>query len=142
MSRNNISTPFGYHEIAGVIEITATVSGLVKGTAVVVGKMPRDATIDDIIGVHFQTEHGEVQSIGGKISGAGKYFVCNGMSPVDNDLIILESVDVRLGLDGDNITFTIVDWHGFTNKGVAYATIEDGEAVFDDYDKAVKIYIK
>lgn len=142
MSRNNISTPLGFHKIDGIVEITATVNGLVKGTAVVIGEMPRGATLDDIIGVHFQTSHGEVQSIGGKISGEGKYFVCNGMSPVENDLIILESVDVRLGLDGDNITFTIVDWHGFTNKGVAYATKADGEAVFDDYDKAVKIYIK
>lgn len=143
MSRNNISTPFGFHDIAGIVEITATTAGAIKrGEKIVIGKMPTGATLEDIIGVCLKTDHGYVQGIGGRMSGGSQHITCIGMSPEGDDLLILENVEVRFWLDGDNIQLEVWDYHGFTNKGVAYAHPENGEALFGNRSQIVKIYIK
>lgn len=144
MSRYNISTSKGFHAFDGVYEINATVSDLEMNKNVVVGKMPNGATLDDIIGVHFEAYHAQVQSIGGTVNGGNnKFFVCNGIAPsLDNSMMYLESVTVRLMLDGDDIKFAIVEGHCYTNKGSVSMVYENATLLFDGLARDIKIYIK
>lgn len=143
MSRNNISTGIGFHEIEGVAEITATVSDLEMNKNVVIGKLPNGATIDDIIAVHFEASFAQVQSIGGTRNSSNKFFACTGIAPsLDNSCMYLESVSVRLMLDGDNILFAIVEGHAYTNKGVMALTYENATTLFDGLARDITIYIK
>lgn len=143
MSRTNIITPLGFHKIDGIVEITATVSGLVMDENVVIGKLPTGATIDDIIAVHFEANFAQVQSIGGTRNSSNKFFACTGIAPsLDNSCMYMESVSVRLMLDGDNILFAIVEGHAYTNEGVTSLIYDDATTLFDGLARDIKIYIK